>query len=48
MCEINEQLTENMAKDELTHCWRLLGTLLSLQPSLSNDHSWFQSPIAQG
>lgn len=48
MCEINQELTEEMAKDELAHCWRLLSTLLSLQPSLSSDHSWFQSPIAQG
>ena len=48
MCEINQQLTEQMAKDELSHCWRLLDVLLTLQPSLSNDDSWFQSPIAQG
>ncbi|CAF3733244.1 unnamed protein product [Rotaria sordida] len=48
MCEINQQLTERMAKNDLAHCWRLLATLLALQPSLSNDHSWFQTPIAQG
>lgn len=48
MCETNQQLTEHMAKYELNHCWRLLTVLLDLQPSLVNDHSWFQTPIAQG
>jgi hypothetical protein len=48
MCEINEKLTEKMGKYELAHCWRLLGSLLSLQTTLSTDHSWFQTPIAQG
>jgi len=48
MCEINQQLTEKMAKYELAHCWRLLAGLLALQPTLSDDHSWFQTPIAQG
>ncbi|CAF3117147.1 unnamed protein product [Rotaria sp. Silwood2] len=48
MCEINQQLTERMAKNDLGHCWRLLATLLALQPSLPNDHPWFQTPIAQG
>jgi len=48
MCEINQQLTEKMAKYELAHCWRLLAGLLILQPTLSDDNSWFQTPIAQG
>ncbi|CAF0912797.1 unnamed protein product [Rotaria sp. Silwood1] len=48
MCELNQQLTERMAKTDLTHCWRLLATLLALQQSLPNDHSWFETPIAQG
>jgi hypothetical protein len=48
MCNINQQLTKQMAKYELAHCWRLLAGLLALQPTLSDDHSWFQTPIAQG
>jgi len=48
MCQINQQLTEKMGKYELAHCWRLLAGLLTLQPTLSDDHSWFQTPIAQG
>jgi hypothetical protein len=48
MCERNQKLTERMAKYELAHCWRLLAGLLSLQPSLTVDHNWFQTPIAQG
>jgi hypothetical protein len=37
-----------MGKDDLAHCWRLLGGLLSIQPNLEADDSWFQTPIAQG
>jgi hypothetical protein len=48
MCEMNQQLTQDMGKDDLAHCWRLLDGLLSLQPNLQNDDSWFQTPIAQG
>jgi hypothetical protein len=48
MCERNQQLTEKMAKYELSHCWRLLAGLLTLQPTLPDDHFWFQIPIAQG
>jgi hypothetical protein len=48
MCETNQLLTQEMGKDDLAHCWRLLGGLLSLQPNLQNDDSWFQTPIAQG
>ncbi|CAF1084177.1 unnamed protein product [Adineta steineri] len=49
MCQINQQLTKKMAKYELSHCWRLLAGLLTLQQNLSDDnHTWFQSPIAQG
>jgi len=48
MCEQNQQLTQNMGKDDLAHCWRLLDGLLSLQPDLQNDDPWFQTPIAQG
>jgi hypothetical protein len=48
MCEMNAQLTQEMGKDDLVHCWRLLGGLLSIQPNLQNDDSWFQTPIAQG
>ena len=48
MCEINEKLTEQMAKYELAHCWRLLAGLLTLQPTLDENHVWFQTPIAQG
>lgn len=48
MCEINQKFTEEMAKYELAHCWRLLAGLLTLQPTLTEDHSWFQAPMAQG
>jgi len=48
MCEINQQITQEMGNENLAHCWRLLDGLLSLQPSLQNDDSWFQTPIAQG
>ncbi|UJR30523.1 hypothetical protein I4U23_018052 [Adineta vaga] len=48
MCEMNQKLTKRMAKYELSHCWRILAGLLSLQSTLSDDHSWFQTPIAQG
>jgi hypothetical protein len=48
MCEYNQQLTKKMAKYELAHCWRLLAGLLALQSTLSDDHPWFQTPIAQG
>lgn len=48
MCEINQKLTEQMAKYELAHCWRLLAGLLTLQPTLTEDHAWFQTPMAQG
>ncbi len=48
MCERNQQLTKRMGKDELAHCWGLLAGLLTLQPTLKDDHPWFQSPIAQG
>ena len=48
MCEINQQLTEKMGKDELAHCWRLLAGLLTIQSSPSDDQTWFQTPIAQG
>jgi hypothetical protein len=37
-----------MAKYELAHCWRLLAGLLSLQSSLSDDDTWYQTPMAQG
>jgi hypothetical protein len=48
MCEENQRLTEEMGKDDLAHCWRLLGGLLSLQPNLQPNDPWFQTPIAQG
>ena len=48
MCEMNQQLTEQMAKHELAHCWRLLAGLLTIQSSLPDDHFWFQIPMAQG
>jgi hypothetical protein len=48
MCQTNQKLTEQMAKYELAHCWRLLAGLLTIQPTLSDDHSWFQTPMAQG
>ena len=44
MCEKNQQLTEKMGKDELAHCWHLLGGLLTLQSSSLDDHTWFQTP----
>ena len=48
MCDSNQKLAEDMAKDKLAHCWRLLAGLLALQPTLSTDHAWFQTPMAQG
>ena len=48
MCEMNQRLTEDMAKDELAHCWRLLSGLMAVQSTLSSDHPWFQTPIARG
>lgn len=48
MCENNQKLTEQMAKYELAYCWRVLGGLLTLQPTLTEDHSWFQTPLARG
>ncbi|CAF3364479.1 unnamed protein product [Rotaria socialis] len=48
MCEVNQEVAQKMGKTDLSHCWRLLGRLLSLQPNLQNDDSWFQTPIAQG
>ena len=48
MCQTNQRLTRKMAKYELSHCWRLLAGLLALQPTLSDDDSWFQTPIAHG
>jgi hypothetical protein len=48
MCEINQKITEEMGKDDLAHCWRLLDSLLSIQPNLQPDDPWFQTPIAQG
>lgn len=48
MCDSNEQVTRDMGKDDLAHCWHLLDGLLSLQPHLQNDDPWFQTPIAQG
>jgi hypothetical protein len=48
MCEMNQQITEEMGKDDLAHCWRLLDSLLSIQPNLQPDDPWFQTPIAQG
>ncbi|CAF0842900.1 unnamed protein product [Rotaria sp. Silwood1] len=48
MCDMNQQIARELGKNDLSHCWRLLGGLLSLQPSLQNDDSWFQTPIAQG
>lgn len=48
MCEINRQLTERMGKYELAHCWRLLTSLLTIQTTLPDNHSWFQTPVAQG
>jgi hypothetical protein len=48
MCETNQHITKEMGKDDLAHCWRLLGGLLSIQPNLEADDSWFQTPIAQG
>ena len=48
MCDSNQKLVEGMAKDKLAHCWRLLAGLLALQPTLSADHAWFDTPMAQG
>ena len=48
MSETNEQITQEMGKDDLARCWRLLGGLLSIQPNLDSNDSWFQTPIAQG
>ena len=31
MCEKNQEKTRKMAKEDLVHCWRLLGGLLSIQ-----------------
>ena len=47
-CEANQQTTEEMGKEDLAHCWRLLNCLLSIQPNLKPDDPWFQTPIAQG
>ena len=48
MCEINQDLSEKLGKDDLARCWRLLDGLLSIQPSLKDNDAWFQTPIAQG
>ncbi|CAF0892865.1 unnamed protein product [Adineta ricciae] len=48
MCQANQKITKQMAKYELSHCWRLLAGLLSIQSTLPDDHIWFQTPIAQG
>jgi hypothetical protein len=48
MCEKHQELTGNMAKDDLAHCWHLLEGLLSIQTQLQADDSWFQTPIAHG
>ncbi|CAF0841071.1 unnamed protein product [Adineta ricciae] len=48
MSETNEQITQEMGKEDLAHCWRLLSGLLSIQPNLDSNDSWFQTPIAQG
>jgi hypothetical protein len=48
MCEENQHITEEMGKEDLAHCWRLLDSLLSIQPNLQPNDPWFQTPIAQG
>jgi len=48
MCKNNQQITEKMGKYDLAHCWRLFAGLLTLQTTLNDDHSWFETPIAQG
>lgn len=48
MCEVNEQKTQEMGKSDLARCWRLLGGLLSIQPTLQPNDVWFHTPIAHG
>lgn len=48
MCGKNERVTQNMAKEELAHCWHLLRGLLHIQSELPSNDTWFQTPLAQG